>query len=58
MLTPDQIDQIVDVSESALDRDMQAHRITLVEYDHKLNELYTWARAQRDQAANSFAILN
>jgi hypothetical protein len=58
VLTPDQIDQIVDVSESALDRDMQAHRITLVEYDHKLNELYTWARAQRDQAENSVIILN
>ena len=58
MLTPEQIDQIVDVSESALDRDVQAHRITLAEYDHKLNELYTWARAQRDQAENSVIILN
>ena len=58
MLTPDQIDQIVDVSESALDRDVQAHRITLAEYDRKIDELYTWARDQRKQAANSFAILN
>jgi hypothetical protein len=58
MLTNEQIDQIVDVSESALDRDVQAHRITLAEYDRKIDELYAWARAQRDQAANSFAILN
>ena len=58
MLTNEQIDQIVDVSESALDRDVQSHRITLAEYDRKIDELYAWARAQRDQAANSFAILN
>ena len=58
MLTPDQIDQILDISEATLDRDVQARRITLEEYNQKLDELYDWARAQQKQAANSAIILN
>ena len=58
MLTPDQIDQILDISEATLDRDVQARRITLEEYNQKLDELYDWARAQQKQAANSDLIIN
>lgn len=51
MLSPDQIDQIVEHTETSLDRAVQTRRITLDEYNKELKELHIWESNQYRLAA-------